>query len=125
MNPDDIEEAGLEVYVGFKGAEPVPLNAYTQSGGERSAATIALLLALQQHVKSPFRAVDEYDVHLDPLNRQIIANQIVSSVKGSNTQYLVITPSRIAFPEEGVHIITVQSVGGESIIKIEKADNKN
>lgn len=125
INPDDIEEAGLEVYVGFKGAEPVPLNAYTQSGGERSAATIALLLALQQHVKSPFRAVDEYDVHLDPLNRQIIANQIVSSVKDSNTQYLVITPSRIAFPEEGVHIITVQSVGGESIIKIEKADNKN
>jgi len=116
INPENIEEAGLEIYVGFKGAEPLPLNAYTQSGGERSAATVAFLLALQQHIKSPFRAVDEYDVHLDPLNRQVIASQIVASVSGTNAQYLVITPSRISFANEKIHLITIQSVNGESIV---------
>ncbi|HDI42202.1 MAG TPA: hypothetical protein ENF62_00275, partial [Candidatus Bathyarchaeota archaeon] len=116
INPENIEEAGLEIYVGFKGAEPLPLNAYTQSGGERSAATVAFLLALQQHIKSPFRAVDEYDVHLDPLNRQVIASQIVASVSGTNAQYLVITPSRISFANENIHLITIQSVNGESIV---------
>ncbi|MCK4953487.1 hypothetical protein KAS14_06865, partial [Candidatus Bathyarchaeota archaeon] len=116
-NEHDIEEAGLGILVGFKGAEPVALDAYTQSGGERSTATMAFLLALQQHVRSPFRAVDEYDLHMDPKNREIIANILISSVKGSDAQYLAITPSQISFTEKDVHIITVQNVEGTSIIQ--------
>jgi len=116
-NEHDIEETGLEIFVGFKGAKPVPLNAYTQSGGERSIATMTFLLALQQHVQSPFRAVDEYDVHMDPKNREIIANLLVSSVKGLNAQYLAITPSQVTFTGKDVHIITVQNVEGTSLIK--------
>lgn len=116
-NEHDIEEAGLGILVGFKGAEPVALDAYTQSGGERSTATMAFLLALQQHVQSPFRAVDEYDLHMDPKNREIIANILISSVKGSDAQYLTITPSQISFTEKDVHIITVQNVEGTSIIQ--------
>jgi chromosome segregation ATPase len=117
VNEDDIEEAGLEILVGFKGGKPVPLNAYTQSGGERSTATVTFLLALQQHVNSPFRAVDEYDVHMDPKNREIIASLIVSSVAGLNTQYLAITPSQLTFTGKEVHLITVQNVEGTSLIK--------
>ncbi|MBN1784641.1 MAG: AAA family ATPase [Candidatus Bathyarchaeota archaeon] len=113
----DIEDAGLEIFVGFKGGNPVPLNSYTQSGGERSTATITFLLALQQHVHSPFRAVDEYDVHMDPKNREIIANLIVSSVTGLDTQYLAITPSQLTFTGKDVHLITVQNVEGVSLIK--------
>jgi chromosome segregation ATPase len=116
-NETDIEDAGLEIYVGFKGGNPVPLNSYTQSGGERSTATITFLLALQQHVHSPFRAVDEYDVHMDPKNREIIANLIVSSVTGLDTQYLAITPSQLTFTGKDVHLITVQNVEGASLIK--------
>ncbi len=116
-NELDIEDAGLEIFVGFKGGNPVPLNAYTQSGGERSTATITFLLALQQHVHSPFRAVDEYDVHMDPKNREIIANLIVSSVTGLDTQYLAITPSQLTFTGKDVHLITVQNVEGASLIK--------
>jgi len=116
-NEMDIEDAGLEIFVGFKGGNPVPLNAYTQSGGERSTATITFLLALQQHVHSPFRAVDEYDVHMDPKNREIIANLIISSVTGLDTQYLAITPSQLTFTGKGVHLITVQNVEGASLIK--------
>jgi len=116
-NEHDIEEAGLEIFVGFKGAKPVPLNSYTQSGGERSTATMTFLLALQQHVRSPFRAVDEYDIHMDPKNREMIANLLVSSVKGLDAQYLAITPSQVTFEGKDVHIITVQNVEGSSIIR--------
>ncbi len=116
-NDEDIEEAGLEIFVGFKGVKPVPLNAYTQSGGERSMATITFLLALQTYVHSPFRAVDEYDVHMDPKNREIIANLLVSSVADSDSQYLAITPSQLTFTGKDIHLITVQNVEGSSFIK--------
>jgi chromosome segregation ATPase len=117
INEQDIEEAGLEIFVGFKGGAPVPLNAYTQSGGERSTATVTFLLALQQHVHSPFRAVDEYDVHMDPKNKEIIAKLLVSSVTDSDSQYLAITPSQLTFTGKDVHLITVQNVEGASLIK--------
>lgn len=116
-NKHDIEEAGLEVLVGFKGAQPVPLDAYTQSGGERSMATISFLLALQQHVQSPFRAIDEYDVHMDPKNRETISNLLIDKVKGTNSQYIIITPSQITFAKREVHIITVQNLEGTSRVK--------
>jgi len=117
INAHDIEAAGLEVLVGFKGSKPLPLNAYTQSGGERSTATMSFLLALQQHVRSPFRAVDEYDIHMDPKNREMIANLLIDTVKGLNVQYLAITPSQITFAGKDVHIITVQNVEGKSAVK--------
>jgi len=117
LNEHDIEVAGLQIFVGFKGSKPLPLDTYTQSGGERSTATMMFLLALQQHVRSPFRAVDEFDIHMDPKNREIIAQMIVSSISGSEAQYLVITPSQVTSAQEDVHIITVQNIEGTSIVK--------
>ncbi|MEM2263181.1 MAG: hypothetical protein QW160_03075, partial [Candidatus Bathyarchaeia archaeon] len=117
VNEHDIEAAGLEILVGFKGGKPVPLNAYTQSGGERTTATMSFLLALQQHVRSPFRAVDEFDVHMDPKNRELIAQMLISTVKSSDAQYVIITPSQITFAEDAIHVITVQNVEGKSIVK--------
>jgi len=117
VNEHDIEAAGLEILVGFKGGKPVPLNAYTQSGGERTTATMSFLLALQQHVRSPFRAVDEYDVHMDSKNRELIAQMLISTVKDANAQYVVITPSQVTFVQDDIHVITVQNVEGKSIIK--------
>jgi chromosome segregation ATPase len=116
-NEDDIEAAGLEILVGFKGGKPVPLDAYTQSGGERTTATMSFLLALQQHVRSPFRAVDEYDIHMDPKNRELIAQMLISAVNESSAQYVIITPSQITFAKECVNIITVQNIDGKSIIR--------
>jgi chromosome segregation ATPase len=116
-NENDIEAAGLEILVGFKGGKPVPLDAYTQSGGERTTATMSFLLALQQHVRSPFRAVDEYDIHMDPKNLELIYQMIISSVNDSSAQYVIITPSQITFAKEDVNIITVQNIDGKSIIR--------
>jgi chromosome segregation ATPase len=44
VNTDDMEEVGLELLVGFRGAEPQVLDAFTQSGGERSVATMLSFL---------------------------------------------------------------------------------
>ena len=116
-NGHDIETAGLEILVGFKGGKPVALDAYTQSGGERTTATMSFLLALQQHVRSPFRAVDEYDIHMDPKNREMIAKLLVTLIKDATAQYLVITPSQITFAQEDSNIITVQNIEGKSIVR--------
>ncbi|MEM2099262.1 MAG: AAA family ATPase [Candidatus Bathyarchaeia archaeon] len=116
-NGHDIETAGLEILVGFKGGKPVTLDAYTQSGGERTTATMSFLLALQQHVRSPFRAVDEYDIHMDPKNREMIARMLLAMIKDANAQYLVITPSQVTFAQENANIITVQNVNGKSVVR--------
>ncbi len=116
-NPQDIETAGLDIYVGFKGSKPVALDAYTQSGGERTTATMAFLLALQQHVRSPFRAVDEYDIHMDPRNREMIAKVLLTIIKDASNQYVVITPSQITFAQQDANVITVQSLEGKSVVR--------
>jgi chromosome segregation protein len=116
-NPQDIETASLEILIGFKGAKPLTLDSHTQSGGERTTATMGFLLALQQHVRSPFRAVDEYDIHMDPKNREMIAKMLLGMIKEATAQYIVITPSQITFAQENAHVITVQNIEGKSIVR--------
>jgi chromosome segregation protein len=95
------------------------LDAYTQSGGERSVATMLFLMALQQYLKSPFRAVDEFDVHMDPRNREVISEMLLNLMAGTrDTQYVTITPGQITGVEGGVHVITVQSVLGRSEVMV-------
>ena len=117
-NPMDIEEAGLDLYIGFRGAQKSRLDPYTHSGGERSTTVMAFLLALQQNVLSPFRAVDEFDLHMDPKNREIVSDFIVSTLEGFKNQYLVITPSQVTFRERDVHIIMVHKTEGVSTVKV-------
>ncbi len=114
VNSHDVEEAGLELQVGFQGAEPQILDSYTQSGGERTVAVMSFLLALQQHIKSPIRAVDEFDVHMDPKNREALLNQLFSAVEKQNIQYIIITPGILPNLNEDVNVIVVQNVEGVS-----------
>jgi chromosome segregation protein len=102
--------------VGFKGNKPTPLDAFTQSGGERSIAMMAFLLALQQHITSPFRAIDEFDVHMDPKNRELVTQLIIASSKNLiQDQYLAITPGQINVTNE-CHVIVVQNIEGSSSV---------
>ena len=117
VNEKEMEKAGLELLVGFSGREPVSLDSLAQSGGERSVALMAFLLALQQHLISPFRAIDEFDVHMDPRNREVISHLIISSArKLGSGQYIAITPGQIRNLDENVHVIIVQNVGGSSTV---------
>ncbi len=119
VNEEDFQETGLELTVGFKGAEPHVLDSRTHSGGEKSSTTMAFLLALQRHIKSPFRAVDEFDVHMDPRNRELISQLLLSEMKNeTNSQYLTITPGQLTNIQDDVHVITVQRIEGKSEIKV-------
>ncbi|MGQ9719555.1 MAG: AAA family ATPase [Nitrososphaerales archaeon] len=118
---EDVETAGLELNVGFRGARPTVLDAYTQSGGERTVSIMAFLLSLQQQIMSPFRAVDEFDVHMDPRNREAIFKVIVSTIRErKDIQYLMITPSQLALAEKDIHVIVVQSIQGRSEARVVK-----
>ncbi|MDI9609373.1 MAG: AAA family ATPase, partial [Candidatus Verstraetearchaeota archaeon] len=104
-----------EVTVGFRGASPVLLDAYAQSGGERAVATMAFLLALQHQLKSPVRAVDEFDVHMDPFNREAMMRMLFSFMnENSDVQFIVITPSQLSAVGDFANIIFVQNVHGKS-----------
>ncbi len=115
----EIEKAGLELHAGFKGNEPVSLDSLAPSGGERTIALIAFLLSLQQFISSPFRAIDEFDVHMDPRNRETVSRLIYLAAKANGTnQYIAITPGQVSLPgEENVHVIVIQNVEGSSLVK--------
>nr|CBH37874.1 hypothetical protein, containing RecF/RecN/SMC N terminal domain [uncultured archaeon] len=109
---DNLENAGLELFVGFKGSPPVLFDYYTQSGGEKTSLIMAFLLAIQQLLRSPFRAVDEFDIHMDPRNREEIYKMMISSMKES--ECLLITPSQLSVTDPSVHVIVVQKAYGKS-----------
>ncbi len=112
---EDPDHSGIEVSVGFRGTSPVLLDAYAQSGGERAVATMAFLLALQHNLKSPVRAVDEFDVHMDPSNRESMMRMLFSFMnENSDVQFIVITPSQLSAIGEFANIIFVQNVHGRS-----------
>ncbi len=119
---DDLSTASIELHVGFRGSDPTILDSHMHSGGERVVATLAFLLALQSYMKSTIRAVDEFDVHLDPLNKELMMKILLSTAKKyPNTQYLLITPSKIQVTEE-MNIILVQNVSGRSFVIQEGED---
>jgi len=118
-NIDDIENAGLHIMVGFKGSEPVELNYFTQSGGERSVSVISFLLALQSFIPSPIRAIDEFDVHMDPLNRDAFFKMLSEEAYANpGVCYLSITPGRIVSGIKWSSALVVQNVYGSSNVSV-------
>ena len=68
------------------------------SGGERSFATLCLLLALGHVIDTPFRILDEYDVFMDEKVRNVTLNAIKDHAldpKQSNKQFVIITPNSL------------------------------
>ena len=115
----DVERAGLEVFVSFGGSSPAPFNPYALSGGERTAAIMCFFLALQNHVRSPFRAVDEFDVHMDPRNRDAILSMVFElASRNSGVQYVVITPGPLTKLPESSNVLVVQKVRGRSLVSL-------
>jgi len=115
INVEEPVNAGLVLLVSFRGDQLVPLDEFTQSGGERSTAVAAFLLALQGKVVSPFRAVDEFDVHMDRINRQLFMKTIYEMFrKDASTQYLVITPIEPDVYDPNANYIMVHKVASSS-----------
>ena len=69
------------------------------SGGERSYSTLAFNLALGDESDSPFRAMDEFDVFMDAVNRRISMKTLLEFARSdnhSNKQFLFITPQDLS-----------------------------
>ncbi|CAM9332494.1 unnamed protein product [Ectocarpus fasciculatus] len=67
------------------------------SGGERSFATLALLLALGQSHECPFRVMDEFDVFMDAMSRNIAIKQVIEfAMRDSSRQFILITPQDLS-----------------------------
>ena len=114
VGEEEFEKTGLELLIGFRGAAPAVLDAYTLSGGERSTATISFLLALQRLSASPIVAVDEFDVHMDPVNRERIFRSIFQRAQDDEKQYVVITPSQVKIMGDDINYVVTQMVEGRT-----------
>ncbi|KAL3811194.1 LOW QUALITY PROTEIN: hypothetical protein ACHAXA_004496 [Cyclostephanos tholiformis] len=67
------------------------------SGGERSFATLSLLLAIGESLETPFRVMDEFDVFLDPVARKIAMENLVRVAKEmDHRQFIFITPQDVS-----------------------------
>ena len=62
------------------------------SGGERSFSTVAFLLALWEGCNSPFRILDEVDVFMDMITRQVAMDALVGAALESKRQYIFLSP---------------------------------
>ncbi|MCJ1311024.1 Structural maintenance of chromosomes protein 6 [Agyrium rufum] len=65
----------------------------TLSGGEKSFSTICLLLSLWEAMGPPIRCLDEFDVFMDSVNRDISMKLMIAAAQNSvGRQFLLITP---------------------------------
>ncbi len=87
QKPEDPFSGGVELYIQFPG-KPIR-QASGASGGERSVAAIAYLLAIQQFLKAPFYLFDEIDAHLDDLNTTRLAE--VLRENAAESQFLMVS----------------------------------
>jgi chromosome segregation protein len=87
QKPESPFSGGIDLYVQFPG-KPMRL-ASGASGGERSVAAIAYLLAIQRFLKAPFYLFDEIDAHLDDLNAARLADVLKENALES--QFLMVS----------------------------------
>ena len=87
QKPEDPFNGGVDLYIQFPG-KPMRL-ASGASGGERSVAAIAYLLAIQRFLKAPFYLFDEIDAHLDDINTNRLSE--VLRENAADSQFLMIS----------------------------------
>lgn len=107
MKGDDEADYGISVLVRFRDGDLQQLSQSTQSGGERSVATMLYLLALQSVTTCPFRVVDEINQGMDAINERNVFNRLVKCSTGENMpQIFCITPKLLPNLDFTVSITT-------------------
>lgn len=80
----------------------------TLSGGEKSFSTICLLLSLWDAMGNPIRCLDEFDVFMDSVNRDVSMKMMIEAARKSvSKQFILISPQSMSSSHVGpdVHII--------------------
>jgi chromosome segregation ATPase len=68
------------------------------SGGERSYTQVSLLLALGESIECPFRVMDEFDVFMDSVNRDMTIQLLVDAAKKTaKKQFIFVTPNDLRY----------------------------
>ncbi|KAL9102289.1 MAG: hypothetical protein Q9163_002558 [Psora crenata] len=83
-------------------------NTHGLSGGEKSFSTICLLLAIWEAMGAPIRALDEFDVFMDSVNREVSMQMMIQFARNSpGKQFILISPqsTNINLPDRDVKII--------------------
>ncbi|PSC67130.1 structural maintenance of chromosomes 6B, partial [Micractinium conductrix] len=71
------------------------------SGGERSYTTVAFTLALGGQTEMPFRAMDEFDVFMDAVNRRVAMQNLFSFARDNpELQFIFLSPQDMAAVED-------------------------
>lgn len=87
-------QLSLSVQIGKDGVGNERIKDLKQlSGGERSYTTVAFTLALGSTTEMPFRAMDEFDVFMDPVNRRVAMENLLTFAREQpDLQFLLLTP---------------------------------
>jgi len=84
------------------------------SGGEKSYAQMCLIAALWENMNPPFRALDEWDVFLDAINRKSISKTLLNfGLSKLDYQFIFISPqgaSDISFDKGDAHKVAILEV---------------
>ena len=108
-NPENPFDGGIEMILAFPGKQPRSSRA--ASGGEKSVAAVALLLALQGLTPADFYVFDEVDAHMDLEYSRRLAELFEEMAK--QTQIIVISLKDVVVGKAD-QVIGVYSAGGAS-----------
>ena len=107
----DYHAGSLELDVKMAGSGNTVKDTRSLSGGERSYSTLALTLSLGEAIESPFRAMDEFDVFMDAVNRKVSMDNLIEFARddlNADKQFLFITPQDISAVDAADADIKVQ-----------------
>lgn len=63
------------------------------SGGEKSYSSVSLIMSMWEAMTPPFRALDEFDVFMDSVNRKIALDNIINyATSDRKFQFIFLTP---------------------------------
>jgi chromosome segregation protein len=82
------------------------------SGGEKSMAALALILAIQDYEPSPFYYLDEVDQNLDPFNAERIAT--LCRLRSRRAQFLMVTLRKVSLTLADHHVGVTHAGDGRS-----------
>ena len=108
-NPENPFDGGIEMILAFPGKQPRSSRA--ASGGEKSVAAVALLLALQGLTPADFYVFDEVDAHMDLEYSRRLAELFEEMAK--QTQIIVISLKDVVVGRAD-QVIGVYNAGGAS-----------
>jgi len=111
----DLLETGVDIDIQIPGKRPQ--NISLLSGGEKSLAAIALILAIIMYRPTPFLVLDEVDAALDDANVDLFA-KIIKEI-AANSQVILITHNKRTMEvAENLFGVTMQKQGISAVVSV-------